>query len=229
MRRVGKMPVVEFGDLALLIHLMSAGRLRVFDKRASPKDRPRGCWCGSRTGASCACASSGRSSGPGRSCWPTDAVDDDEAVARSGPEAWPPPPLDEFAALIDQPRHLHPLLRHQARHRRHRPLLGRRDPLGGAPLALQEGLGAERGGGRAATRRPARARRRDRPLRGDDPTSSCPTSADAAAGPQATRASPVRAAARRSRRSSSPSTRPTTARRSRPAAACSRTAASLAC
>src|SRR3977135_56534 len=38
-RRVGKMPVVEFGDLALLIHLMSAGRLRVFDKRASLKDR----------------------------------------------------------------------------------------------------------------------------------------------------------------------------------------------
>src|SRR6187397_1636139 len=38
-RRVGKMPVVEFGDLALLIHLMSAGRLRLFDKRASLKDR----------------------------------------------------------------------------------------------------------------------------------------------------------------------------------------------
>ena len=38
-RRVGKMPVVEFGDLALLIHLMSAGRLRLFDKRASAKDR----------------------------------------------------------------------------------------------------------------------------------------------------------------------------------------------
>ena len=44
---------------------------------------------------------------------PSDAVNDDEAVARLGPEAWPPPPLDEFAALIDQPRHLHPLLRHQ--------------------------------------------------------------------------------------------------------------------
>ena len=46
-RRVGKMPVVEvaagpgedFPPLALLIHLMSAGRLQVFDKRASPKDR----------------------------------------------------------------------------------------------------------------------------------------------------------------------------------------------
>src|SRR6266487_5493839 len=39
LRRVGKMPVVEYGDLALLIHLMSAGRLRLFDKRASAKDR----------------------------------------------------------------------------------------------------------------------------------------------------------------------------------------------
>src|SRR6188474_1529813 len=38
-RRVGKMPVVEFGDLALLIHLMSAGRLRLSEKRASMKDR----------------------------------------------------------------------------------------------------------------------------------------------------------------------------------------------
>src|SRR3954451_23636465 len=38
-RRVGKMPVVEFGELALLVHLMSAGRLQIFEKRASPRDR----------------------------------------------------------------------------------------------------------------------------------------------------------------------------------------------
>src|SRR5689334_7123989 len=45
-RRVGKMPVVEFvlpeGDgepVAMLVHLMSAGRLQVFDKRASLRDR----------------------------------------------------------------------------------------------------------------------------------------------------------------------------------------------
>src|ERR687894_1458108 len=38
-RRRGKMPVVEFGDLALLIHLMSAGRLQLFDKRASLRDK----------------------------------------------------------------------------------------------------------------------------------------------------------------------------------------------
>ena len=34
-------------------------------------------------------------------------------MATLGPEAWPAPPLDAFAAAIDQPRHLHPLLRHQ--------------------------------------------------------------------------------------------------------------------
>src|SRR3954469_18067338 len=46
-RRIGKMPVVKFGaepggagvELSLLIHLMSAGRLRAFDKRASLKAR----------------------------------------------------------------------------------------------------------------------------------------------------------------------------------------------
>ncbi|MDQ3759843.1 MAG: hypothetical protein M3331_07885, partial [Actinomycetota bacterium] len=42
--RYGKMPVVQFeggseGRLDLLVHLMSAGRLQVFDKRASLRDR----------------------------------------------------------------------------------------------------------------------------------------------------------------------------------------------
>ena len=34
-------------------------------------------------------------------------------VATLGPEAWPAPPLEELAELVDQPRHLHPLLRDQ--------------------------------------------------------------------------------------------------------------------
>src|SRR5881628_2182066 len=38
-RRVGKMLVVEVGELSLLLHLMSAGRLQLFDKRASLRDR----------------------------------------------------------------------------------------------------------------------------------------------------------------------------------------------
>jgi formamidopyrimidine-DNA glycosylase len=44
---------------------------------------------------------------------PGDAVDEDEMVATLGPEAWPAPPLEAFAAAIAKPRHLHPLLRHQ--------------------------------------------------------------------------------------------------------------------
>ena len=38
----------------------------------------------------------------------------DEMVATLGPEAWPAPPLRrQLAAAVDQPRHLHPLLRDQ--------------------------------------------------------------------------------------------------------------------
>jgi formamidopyrimidine-DNA glycosylase len=112
-RRVGKMPVVEFGDLALLIHLMSAGRLRLFDKRASPKDRASRVLLRLEDGRELRLREFGTKQRAWAKLLPSDAVDDDEAVARLGPEAWPPPPLEEFAALIDQPRHLHPLLRHQ--------------------------------------------------------------------------------------------------------------------
>jgi formamidopyrimidine-DNA glycosylase len=112
-RRVGKMPVVEFGDLALLIHLMSAGRLRLFDKRASAKDRASRVLVRLEDGRELRLREFGTKQRAWAKLLSTDAVDDDEAVARLGPEAWPAPPLDEFAALIDQPRHLHPLLRHQ--------------------------------------------------------------------------------------------------------------------
>jgi formamidopyrimidine-DNA glycosylase len=112
-RRVGKMPVVEFGDLALLIHLMSAGRIRVFDKRASLKDRASRVLIRLDDGRELRLREFGTKQRAWAKLLPSDAVNDDEAVARLGPEAWPPPPLDDFAALIDQPRHLHPLLRHQ--------------------------------------------------------------------------------------------------------------------
>lgn len=112
-RRVGKMPVVEFGDLALLIHLMSAGRLRLFDKRASLKDRASRVLLRLEDGRELRLREFGTKQRAWAKLLPSDAVDEDESVARLGPEAWPSPPLDEFAALIDQPRHLHPLLRHQ--------------------------------------------------------------------------------------------------------------------
>jgi formamidopyrimidine-DNA glycosylase len=112
-RRVGKMPVVEFGDLALLIHLMSAGRIRVFDKRASPKDRASRILLRLEDGRELRLREFGTKQRAWAKLLPSDAVVDDEMVASLGPEAWPPPPLEVFAKLIDQPRHLHPLLRHQ--------------------------------------------------------------------------------------------------------------------
>jgi formamidopyrimidine-DNA glycosylase len=112
-RRVGKMPVIEFGDLSLLIHLMSAGRIRVFDKRASLKDRASRVLLRLEDGRELRLREFGTKQRAWAKLLPSDAVNDDEAIARLGPEAWPPPPLEEFAALIDQPHHLHPLLRHQ--------------------------------------------------------------------------------------------------------------------
>jgi formamidopyrimidine-DNA glycosylase len=112
-RRVGKMPVVEFGDLALLIHLMSAGRLRLFDKRASAKDRASRVLVRLGDGRELRLREFGTKQRAWAKLLPADAVAGDEMVVSLGPEAWPPPPLDAFAELIDQPRHLHPLLRHQ--------------------------------------------------------------------------------------------------------------------
>jgi len=112
-RRVGKMPVVEFGDLALLIHLMSAGRLKVFDKPASPKDRASRVLVRLDDGRELRLREFGTKQRAWAKLLSTAAVAEDEMVRTLGPEAWPPPPLDEFAAAIDKPRHLHPLLRHQ--------------------------------------------------------------------------------------------------------------------
>jgi formamidopyrimidine-DNA glycosylase len=112
-RRISKMPVVEFGDLSLLIHLMSAGRLRVFDKRASLKDRASRVLIRLDDGRELRLREFGTKQRAWAKLLPSDAVADDEMVATLGPEAWPAPPLEEFAAAIDKPRHLHPLLRHQ--------------------------------------------------------------------------------------------------------------------
>jgi formamidopyrimidine-DNA glycosylase len=112
-RRVGKMPVVEFGDLALLIHLMSAGRLRIFDKRASLKDRASRVLVRLEDGRELRLREFGTKQRAWAKLLPVDAVAADEMVASLGPEAWPPPSIEELAAAIDKPRTIHPLLRHQ--------------------------------------------------------------------------------------------------------------------
>jgi len=112
-RRIGKMPVVEFGELSLLIHLMSAGRLRVFDKRASPKDKASRVLLRLGDGRELRLREFGTKQRAWAKLLPAAAVGEDEMVATLGPEAWPPPPLEQLAAAVDQRRHLHPLLRDQ--------------------------------------------------------------------------------------------------------------------
>jgi formamidopyrimidine-DNA glycosylase len=112
-RRIGKMLAVEAGDLVLLIHLMSAGRLQLWDKRSSLRDRASRLLVrldGERELRL-------REFGTQQRAWgkllPADALAGDEAVSTLGPDALPAPPAEEFARLLDQPRHLHPLLRDQ--------------------------------------------------------------------------------------------------------------------
>jgi formamidopyrimidine-DNA glycosylase len=112
-RRIGKMPVVELGDLGLLIHLMSAGRLQLFPDRASLRDKRSRLLLRIADGRELRLREFGTQQRAWAKLLPAGQIDDDDSVATLGPEAWPAPPLDEFAELIDQPRHLHPLLRDQ--------------------------------------------------------------------------------------------------------------------
>ena len=113
-RRVGKMPVVEFsGDLSLLVHLMSAGRLQVFEKQASPRDRASRILVRLGDGRELRLREFGSRQRAWAKLLASEAVAEDEMVATLGPEAWPAPPLEVFAELVDEPRHLHPLLRDQ--------------------------------------------------------------------------------------------------------------------
>ena len=112
-RRIGKMPVVEAGDLALLVHLMSAGRLQLWDKRASLRDRASRILIRVEGGRELRLREFGTQQRAWGKLLATDAVERDEAVATLGPEAWPSLDAGRFAELVAVPRHLHPLLRDQ--------------------------------------------------------------------------------------------------------------------
>jgi formamidopyrimidine-DNA glycosylase len=118
-RRIGKMPVVEFGGgdgtgpLELLVHLMSAGRLQVFDKRASMKDRRSRVLIRLADGRELRLREFGTKQRAWSKLLRAGEVEKDEMVATLGPEAWPAPTVEQLAEAIDRPRHLHPMLRDQ--------------------------------------------------------------------------------------------------------------------
>jgi formamidopyrimidine-DNA glycosylase len=115
--RIGKMPLIRCeGDgepLELLVHLMSAGRLQLFDKRASLKDRRSRVLIRLADGRELRLREFGTRQRAWAKLLRQGEVETDEMVATLGPEAWPAPALDALAAAVDQPRHLHPLLRDQ--------------------------------------------------------------------------------------------------------------------
>jgi formamidopyrimidine-DNA glycosylase len=113
-RRIGKHLVVDVsGDLYLLVHLMSAGRLQLYHKRATPRDRTSRLLLrlpGDRELRL-------REFGTKQAAWVkvlagAEALASDDAIATLGPEAWPDPPQD-LGALLAAPRPLHSLLRDQ--------------------------------------------------------------------------------------------------------------------
>jgi formamidopyrimidine-DNA glycosylase len=125
--------------LVLLIHLMSAGRLQLYDKRAGPRDRTSRLLVRVRmpevesdeapTGGEGGTAGETgpragewelrlREFGSKQAAWVKllreDELDDDPALATLGPEAWPDPPAAaDLGEVLNAPRPLHALLRDQ--------------------------------------------------------------------------------------------------------------------
>ncbi len=124
----------------LLIHLMSAGRLQLYDRRAGPKDRTSrllvrvllgegeeggrapGNFQADRTAGNAQADGNAperelrlREFGSKQAAWVkllrAEDLEADEQIAKLGPEAWPEPP--SLSEVLDAPRPLHAALRDQ--------------------------------------------------------------------------------------------------------------------
>ncbi|MCW3031078.1 MAG: DNA-formamidopyrimidine glycosylase [Solirubrobacterales bacterium] len=113
--RRGKHVIIRTsGELALLVHLMSAGRLQLYDKRATPRDRTSRLLVRLADGRELRLREFGSKQAAWVKLLAADELDADVSLATLGPEAWPEPPGgDELAELLDTPRPLHSLLRDQ--------------------------------------------------------------------------------------------------------------------
>ena len=111
-RRRGKHLLVEVsGDLVLLIHLMSAGRLQLFDKRAGPRDRTSRLLVRLEDGRELRLREFGSKQAAWVKLLRPDELPGEPALEKLGPEALPVPAgLEE---LLDEQRPLHALLRDQ--------------------------------------------------------------------------------------------------------------------
>src|SRR5271155_1783252 len=94
--RRGKQFVVKIDGptdpLVLLIHLMSAGRLQLYDKLAGPRDRTSRLLVRIADGRELRLREFGTKQAAWVKVLRTAAVEEDDAIASLGPEAWPDPP-----------------------------------------------------------------------------------------------------------------------------------------
>ena len=112
-RRRGKQIIVDVdGELALLMHLMSSGRLQLFDKRAGMRDRTSRLLVRLADGRELRLREFGTKQAAWAKLLPVDALASEDSLASLGPEAWPEPPAD-LDARLDGPRPLHGALRDQ--------------------------------------------------------------------------------------------------------------------
>ncbi|MBJ7328948.1 MAG: DNA-formamidopyrimidine glycosylase [Solirubrobacteraceae bacterium] len=114
-RRRGKQFVIDVGDdLSLLIHLMSAGRLQLYDKRAGLRDRTSRLLI--RFEGEPERELRLREFGTKQAAWVKllrrDELEDDEVLKTLGPESWPDPPED-LRKILTGARPLYTVLRDQ--------------------------------------------------------------------------------------------------------------------
>jgi formamidopyrimidine-DNA glycosylase len=111
-RRRGKLLLLESGELTLLMHLMSAGRVQLFDKRASLRDRTSRLLMRLPEGRELRVREFGTKQRAWVKLLTPEGLESEESLAGLGPEAWPDPPAD-LAERLAAPRPLHSLLRDQ--------------------------------------------------------------------------------------------------------------------
>jgi len=112
-RRRGKQVIVEVdGELALVMHLMSSGRLQLFDARGSVRDRTARLLVRLADGRELRLREFGTKQSAWAKLMPISALEREESLTRLGPEAWPDPPADLRERLAGA-RPLHGALRDQ--------------------------------------------------------------------------------------------------------------------
>ena len=113
-RRGKQFTISVDNGLVVLVHLMSAGRLQLFDKRASMKDRSSRFLVRLPEDRELRLREFGTKQAAWVKLLRADELESEEVIATLGPEAWPDPPED-FAELLRPggARPLHGVLRDQ--------------------------------------------------------------------------------------------------------------------